>query len=197
MHGTCPVMIALYELGRWNEVPANLQEHLEAFRADPAIECDFVRDGPIIGGVIAARSGDLQRAYELRALVGDPLVDVERATAWQAALELALDRPESVRQISNAKALAGRTYGPLHARVLLEALIALEDWDELESFLANARRQVAGLAILGPCCDRAEGVLARARGANSAAHAAFERALRGFEELKAATEAKATRELIR
>ena len=76
------------------------------------------------------------------------------------------------------------------------ALIALEDRQELEISIPVARRQVAGLAILGPCCDRAVGVLARARGDETSASAAFERALVGFEALKAATEAEAMRALI-
>ncbi len=196
MHGTCPVMIALYELDRWSEIPAVLEEHLEAFRVDPAIECDFVRDGPIIGGVVAAKTGDMRRGYELRNLVGDPMAEVERATAWQATLELALDEPEHARQISAAKALEGRTYGAHHARVLLAALIALEDWDELRRLLPLARPHAAGLAILAPCCDRAEGIVAGARADGAAAREGLERALAGFESLGAAMEAEATRKLI-
>ena len=196
MHGTCPVMIALYELDRWDQIPAYLEEHLNAFRLDPAIECDFVRDGPIVGGVVAARNGDLKRARELGALVGDPMADVERATAWQATLEMLLGRPGNARQIANAKALEGRSFGPHHARVLLEALIAMEDWDEVERLVPLARNQVAGLAILGPCCDRAEARLAQARGDGKLAAAGLERAFAGFELLNAAMEAAATRRLI-
>src|SRR6202521_2226056 len=33
---------------------------------------------------------------------------------------------------------------------------ALEDWEALEEFLPRARDQVPGLALLGPCCDRAQ-----------------------------------------
>ena len=196
MHGTFAVLMALYELDRWIEVPAFLEEHLVAFRADPAIECDFVRDGPILGGVVAARSGDEQRGYELRALVGDPMADVARASAWQARLELVLGKPEHARRISQARALEGRSYGAHHARVLLETLIVMEEWNELERFIPLARPQAAALAILGPCCDRAEGILAHARGDAATARADLQRALAGFESLKAAMEAEVTRRLL-
>ena len=196
MHGTCPVLMALYELGRWDEVPQYLQEHLDAFRLDPAMECDFVRDGPIIGAVVAAKSGDLDRARQLERLIGDPMAEVDRATAWHAMLEVALGKPDNARQISGTKALAGRSYGPPHARSLLEALIALEDWDEIERFVPLARRHVAGLKILGPCCDRAEGLVARERGDRATATVALERAILGFDALKAGAEAAATSDLL-
>jgi tetratricopeptide (TPR) repeat protein len=196
MHGTCPVMMALYELGRWDDIPPVLDEHLKAFRLDPAVECDFVRDGPIIGGVVSARSGDVDRARTLASLVGDPMAELERATAWQAMLEVALGQPENARQISSGKALEGRSYGPSHARSMLEALVALQDWDELERFVLLARRHVPGLAILGPCCDRAEGLVALARGDRMAATVALERAVNGFDALKAGSEAAATRQLL-
>jgi hypothetical protein len=79
---------------------------------------------------------------------------------------------------------------------LLEALCALQDWDALQELLPEARKQVPGLAILGPCCERAEALLARARGDNPGSAAAFERALAGFEALKAGAEAAATREAM-
>jgi hypothetical protein len=195
MHGTCPVMTALYELGRWDAIPPFLDEHLEAFRLDPAVECDFVRDGPIIGAVLAAAAGDRDRARHLRSLIGDPLAEIERATAWQSTLEVALGRPENARQISSGKALEGRSYGPPHARALLEALIALEDWDALADFVPLARRHAEGLAVLAPCCDRAEALLARASGDRAQSSAAFDRALAGFEALHALAESVATRRL--
>jgi hypothetical protein len=189
-------MSALYELGRWDEIPPFLDEHLKAFQLDPAVECDFVRDGPIIGAVVSARSGDVDRASELAGRLSNPMTEVERATAWQATLEVALGRPENAHQISSGKALEGRSYGPLHARSMLEAIVALEEWGELERFVPLARRHVRGLAILNPCCDRAEGLVARAHGDEMAAAAALERALGGFDALNAGAEAAATRKLL-
>jgi hypothetical protein len=79
---------------------------------------------------------------------------------------------------------------------MLEVLIALEDWDELEKFLPLARAKVPGLAVLGPCCDRAEGILAGARGDRATALVSLERAVAGFEALETRAEADATREAL-
>jgi class 3 adenylate cyclase/tetratricopeptide (TPR) repeat protein len=196
MHGTAPVLEALYELGRWDEVPPFLEEHLRAFRQDPAGECEFVRNGPVLGAMVAAKNGDLPRARELAGLLDDPMNDIDGASPWQARLEVALGEPENGRRISTGKALENRPFGPEHARSLLEALCALQDWDAVEEFLPLARNQVPGLAVLGPCCDRAEGLLAIARGNRSRSVVAFERALAGFAALKAGAEATATREMM-
>ncbi|OLD49994.1 MAG: hypothetical protein AUI42_05380 [Actinobacteria bacterium 13_1_40CM_2_65_8] len=196
MHGTAPVIEALYELGRWEDIPPVLDEHLQAFRQDPAVECEFVRNGPVLGALVAAKSGNLKRANELAALLDDPMNDIAGASPGQARLEVALGEPEKARLISAGKALENRPYGPAHARSLLEALAALEDWEALEEFVPHARNQVSGLALLGPCCDRAEGQLARARGDRAGAVAAFERALAGFEALHAAAEAADTRSAL-
>jgi hypothetical protein len=195
MHGTQPVMAALLELGRWDDIPDFLEEHLSAFRLDPAVECDFVRDGPVLGAIVAVKSGNVERARELAGLIGDPMAEIRRATAWQARLEVALGQPENARRISGGKALEGRSYGPPHARAMLEALIALGDWDELERFVPLARRHVPGLAVLGPCCDRAEALVATARGEQVAATDAFEAALAGFDSLGARTEIAVTHRL--
>ena len=194
MHGTCPVITALYELGRWEEIPPVLQEHLEAFRMDPAIECDFVRDGPILGALVAARSGQPGRARELGAMLPDPASELERATAWQSMLAVALGQPDLARQISEGTALKGRSFGPHHARAMLEALVALKDWSELERFVVLARPHTAGLAVLGPCCDRAEGLVRKQRGDQSAVDL-LERAEARFKALKAGAELAATRKL--
>ena len=196
MHGTCPVMEALFELYRWDEIGDFLEEHLSAFRLDPAIECDFVRDGPIIGAAVAARLGDSDRARELGGLIGDPTDDIERATAWRARLAVAMGQPELARRISTGKALEGRSYGPQHARAMLEALSAMEDWEDLARFVPLARVHVPGLAVLAPCCERAEGLVAQARGDDQAATAAFARAVAGFEALNARAEVATTRKML-
>jgi class 3 adenylate cyclase/tetratricopeptide (TPR) repeat protein len=196
MHGTFPVLEALYELGRWEEMPPILEEHLGAFRQDPAVECQFVRDGPVLGAFVAAKSGDPKRARELAELLDDPMQDIEGASAWQARLAVALGEPENGRRISRGKALENRAYGPAHARSMLEALIGLGDWEAVEEFLPHARNQVPGLALLGPGCVRAEALLMGVRGDRVGAVAALERALAGFEALKAGAEAAVTREAL-
>jgi hypothetical protein len=196
MHGTNPVITALYEMGRWDEIQPVLEQHLGAFSQDPAIECFFVRDGPVLGALVAAKSGDLTRARELAAMLPDPASHPDRASAMQASLAIALGDPSLGRAISAARAVAGRQNGPHFARTMLGALVALEDWTELERFLPHARRQVSGLAILGPTCDRAEALLRRHRYDESAGEL-LEQAENGFAALDAGAELAVTRALVR
>jgi class 3 adenylate cyclase/tetratricopeptide (TPR) repeat protein len=196
MHGTFPVLEALYEMGRWDEIPPILDEHLQAFKQDPAVECEFVRDGPVLGAVLAAKAGQMDRARELALLVGDPMADVEGASAWQARLAVALGEPDKARRMSTGKVEGHTRYAPDHARALLESLTALQDWDEVEKLLPLARAKVPGLAVLGPSCDRAEGVLAHARGDPARGFATLERAVAGFEALGTRAEVDATREIL-
>src|ERR1700738_756573 len=91
MHATWPMLVALYQLGRWQEMAPILEEHLAAFRAEPALQCQFVRDGPVIGAMLATGMGDIERARELAALVGDPLREPESASAWQSRYAALVD----------------------------------------------------------------------------------------------------------
>jgi hypothetical protein len=194
MHATWALMAALYHLGRWDELLAFLDAHLDAFRADPAVECQFVRDGPVIGATVLAHRGRLRQARELARLVPDPAAEPASASAWQARSAIARGDPESARAISAEKALEGRTYGPQHALALLEALGALEDWQALAEFLAIARANAAGNALLGPFSDRAEGLLEAHRGREREAGRLLRRALDQFEAMSVPFEAARTRE---
>lgn len=196
MHATWPVLAALYHLGRWDELWPVLDEHVAAFGHEPAIGCQFVRDGPVIGATVATQTGDLDRADRLAALVGDPLADLDSASAWQARLALAAGSPHVARQISQGKAREGRLYGPQHALSLLESLVALRDWDAVGHELPNARSNLAGNALLGPHCDRAEGLIHAEAGQPDAARRALRRALDGFDRLQVPLEAARTREVL-
>jgi hypothetical protein len=187
-------MASLYHLGRWNEVLTLLDEHLEAFRADPAVECQFVRDGPVIGATVLAHRGRLDEARELAGLVPNPVAEPESASAWQSLAAAALGDPESARAISAEKALEGRTYGPQHALALLEGLAALEDWDAVAEFLPAARENSAGNALLVPFCDRAEGLLMAHRGREREAGGLLRGALEQFNEMSVPFEVARTRE---
>jgi hypothetical protein len=84
MHATWPVLAALYHLGRWDEMAEIVAEHIAAYAEEPAAECQFARDGPVIGATVLAHRGDLAGARELATIVGDPATDVQTASAWQA-----------------------------------------------------------------------------------------------------------------
>ena len=193
MHATWPRLAALYHLGRWRELTPLVEEHVAAFRRDPAVECQFVRDGPVIGATVLAHTGEPRRARALAAVAGDPMAEPETASAWQARYALASGDPETARRISAGKALEGRMYGPQHALVLLEALLALGDWAALAELLPAARAYVAGNALLAPHCDRAEGLLHAERGRRRDAAPALRKALARFEELGVPFEAARTR----
>ncbi len=164
MHASWPILVALFHLGRLPELLPILDEHVAAFRTDPAIECQFVRDGPAIGAAaltVLGRDGD---AREIAGLLGDPLADRPSASAWQSRYATLSGDPATARTISEDKAREGRTYGPQHTFALLEALAALEDWEAAVAFLPEARAAVAGNALLAPMADRVEGQAAIAAG---------------------------------
>jgi hypothetical protein len=184
----------MYHLGRWDEVLTFLDGHLAAFRADPAVECQFVRDGPAIGATVLAYRGRLNEASEMARLLPDPGAEPDSASAWQARSATARGDPKSAREISAERALEGRTYGPQHALALLEAIAALEDWEALAEFLPIARGSRAGNALLVPFSDRAEGLLQAQRGREREAGRLLHRALEQFLEISVPFEAARTQE---
>jgi tetratricopeptide (TPR) repeat protein len=189
MHATWPIIAALYHLGRWEEALAVVDEHVEAFQQDPATGCSFVRDGPIIGAAILAHRGKLDRARALAALVGEP-TNLATASAWQARFATASGDPETARRISEDKARERRLYGEQHLVALLEALAALKDWPAVVELLPEARARVDGNALLGPVCDRVEGL------AHAQAGLVLRRALAGFKRPGDPFEAARTREQL-
>lgn len=120
----------------------------------------------------------------------------DTASAWQARYAAISGHPEIARTISWDKALERRTYGPQHALVVVEALLALEDWAELMAFLPQARIAVDGNALLAPVADRAEGLTLLARGDRSAAADLIKRSLRQFRELRTPWEEARTLETL-
>jgi tetratricopeptide (TPR) repeat protein len=194
MHVTYPLLAALYHLGRWSELDTLLDEHVQAFRAEPALHCHFVRDGPIIGAVVHYRRGDRTAAGQLARLVREAPVDPGSASAWQSFFAAISGEPATALTLSAKKMREGRTYGPQHELAVLEAEVALGDWDKVRAALPQARADVAGNALLGPWCDRAAGLAAAAAGQRSEADEALNRAVQVFDELGVRFEAARTRE---
>jgi hypothetical protein len=140
--------------------------------------------------------GEMDRARSLAAVPGDPATDPDTASAWQAWYLVASGDPETARGIAASKALEGRSYGPQHAMALVEALVALEDWNELDEILPHARAATAGNALLEPFCDRASGLMTAARGDRRSAKMHLVRALSGFENLGEQYQASRTRQTM-
>jgi hypothetical protein len=160
------------------------------------VECQFVRDGPVIGATVLVHMGEVERAHALAAVVGDPMAEPETASAWQARFAVAAGDPELARRISADKFLEGRLYGPQHAFALLEALLALGDPAAVGEFLPTARANLAGNALLAPACDRGEGVLHAGAGRRREAARALRAAVGGFERLGVPLEAARAREQL-
>jgi hypothetical protein len=184
MHTLWPILASLFFLGRWDEMAAPIDEHVAAFRVEPAMECQLVRDGPAIAAAVLILLGRTSEAQEVAALLGDPLADRRDASAWQARLALCQGDPETARAIAQDKATEGRVYGPQHAAVLLDALAALEDWTAAAHFLPLARDVLAGNALIGPTADRVEGLVSLAAGDSTTAARSIRRSIRGFRRLK-------------
>src|SRR5439155_2933632 len=79
---------------------------------------------------------------------------------------------------------------------MLEALIALEEWDALTAFLPRARAFSDALALIRPASDRAEGVACAAAGDRGGAMKHLARALECFERMGVVFEAALTRERL-
>ena len=183
MHATHALIFGLYHLGRWQELIPVVQEHVTAFREDPAVVCRFVRDGPVIGAIACSQMGDRARAIELAALVGDPRDDRDNASAAQAMLAIELGDSTSALEIAMPRARLRNMFGPSHAVAAVEALAVLRDWTRLAELLPAVRRQVEGNALLGPICDRAEALMMVDREMLDDGLALMRSALRGFETL--------------
>jgi DNA-binding SARP family transcriptional activator len=184
MHTLWPILASLFFLGRWDELMAPMDEHVAAFRIEPAMECQFVRDGPAITASVLTLLGRTAEAREVAALLGDPLANRQDASAWQARLALFRGDPETAHAIARDKAIEGRVYGPQHAAVLLDALAELGDWSGAAEFLPLAREAQAGNALVGPTADRVEGLVSLATGDQAKAARLIRRSIRGFRRLK-------------
>lgn len=184
MHTLWPILASLFFLGRWAELLSPLEEHLEAFRAEPAKECQFVRDGPAIGASALTLLGRGHEASTVAQLLGDPLADRKSASAWQARLAVYQGDPATARAIAHDKALEGRMYGPQHACVMLDVVRLQDDGAAATTFLPFAREAVPGNALIEPTADRLAGWLEIGQGNPTAATRWFRRALRGFSRFK-------------
>jgi hypothetical protein len=71
--------------------------------------------------------------------------------------------------------------------------VMVADWVAVRAMLPQARDNIAGNALLGPWCDRAEG-MAAAEGNRGDADKALSRAVRTFDDLGVVFEAARTRE---
>ncbi len=198
MHGTYTVMNATYHLGRWADVERAASEHLEEFPKEPGIGCVYVRGGAPLAGLVLSHQGRLDRAAEVVATFEPDPDKLGLADAWLARYHVA--RGEALAGRELAEQIMGRSVyaeeNAFEVLAMLEALVALEDWDALVAFLPRARSFAGALVLVGPASDYAE-ALARIASADPVGGEELLRgALAGFERLGVVFEAALTREQL-
>ncbi|TMB49725.1 MAG: zinc-ribbon domain-containing protein [Chloroflexi bacterium] len=187
-HSTSTLMNALYLAGRWEEIPGYLDEHIRTFRIDEAgTTCPFALGGFQLGAVVLAQRGEMERAQELAGEMPKSEAPVGLVEGLQAMAANALGDPSSGRSMAERVLATGaRNFAeepPVEMVAMLDALVALEDWDALRAFLPEARRRAAELVLVGPSTDRAEGLAAGAGGDIPRAQELLQAAIAGFEPI--------------
>ncbi|HEU4918923.1 MAG TPA: AAA family ATPase [Candidatus Limnocylindrales bacterium] len=199
-HGTASMLWSLYHLGEWAETAPLVEEHLRAVRGADVFVCSYMRSGPLVGALIAGHLGEFERARELLAEVAMSDDAPGFPEALRARVLVTLGEPEAGAAAALAMIEGGRLASleenEHEAIALIEALHALGDWERLRAFLPDARRRSASLAILGPICDRAEGLVAAADGDTERAIQCYRTALAGFERFGVRYEIARTEALL-
>ncbi|HSL33142.1 MAG TPA: AAA family ATPase, partial [Candidatus Limnocylindrales bacterium] len=200
MHGTFATLWVLHHLGRWAEMDDILREHVEAHGTIVEIVCPFVRSGPLVAALTYAHLGERSRARETAAGIrltweqpGLPEILAARIATASGDARKGRELVERIRATHRRPSLEENA---LEFVALVEALVALGDWEALDKAVPQARAWQEALAILGPMCDRAEGLAARARGDVETSIALLRRAAHGFARLGAPYETARTRALI-
>ncbi len=199
-HSTAVLMSANYLAGRWDAIPAVLDEHLTTFKIDAAgTTCPFALGGFQFGATFLALRGDAERAREVAASMPEPEAPVGIIQGFEAMAASALADPVAARRIAEGVLSTGlRDFSeepPVELLAELDALATLGDWAGLEAFLPEARRRADQLALAGPAIDRADGLRAAAAGDRDHAIDVLNRAAAGFKE-RSAFDTAWTRELL-
>ncbi|TME83491.1 MAG: hypothetical protein E6I47_04770 [Chloroflexi bacterium] len=164
------------------------------------MSCPFVRGGLMISGAVLAHRGDPARAKETIDLVpmnwDEPaLPEALHGFALLACGDAVAARQEAA-QVLGAKRRLTYEEAPLEAVLMVDALVALHDAEELRAFLPQAERIRQAVAVLGPAIDRATGLLHLWEGNTTGARPLLERALAEYERLGNPFEAARTREYL-
>ena len=198
MHGTYTVMNATYHLGHWSELERAASEHLEELAKEPGIGCAYVRSGAPLAAFVLSHQGRFDRAAELAATFEPDPDKLGLADAWLARYHVARGEPFAGREL--AEQIMGRSVyaeeNVFEIIAMLEALVALEDWDALVAFLPRARAFAGALVLVEPAGDRAEGLARIASGDRVGGEKLLRSALAGFERLGVVFEAALTKERL-
>jgi predicted ATPase/class 3 adenylate cyclase len=199
MHATCELIRATYRLGRWSELSRFLEEHLAALQHEPETNCRFARGGSMEGAIALLHMGESERARDVAARVR-PSPEDPYVAGLRAEFAVASGDPSRGRGMAEAALREAQRWrhvdppGASLVRALLEALVALADWEQLKALATTTGRQRDAEATLGPAFDRAEGLAHAAAGRMEEAAALLTRALEAFDRMKVPFEAARTRE---
>ena len=194
MHATFLMMSAAHYRGRWNDLRPALEEHLEAFAIDPSSACPSARGGPALGALTFAQMGDLESARRFAALVGYDPATPEVGDGILARYAVACGEVEVGRRM--AEAVLSVADDPDATYAFLESVLASQDWAAASEFIPSARSIADGMAVLGPACDRAEGLVEAVGGKRWTAIELLKGSLGAFERLSVPFEAARTRETL-
>jgi tetratricopeptide (TPR) repeat protein len=199
-HSTYWLIAALYLAGHWDAIPPYLEEHLRTFAIDEAgTSCPYALGIFQLGAIYLADRGEIEQARELASQMPKSEAPVGLLEGLQAMAANALGDPSSARAIAkDVLATGGRNFAeepPVEVIAMLDALVALEDWEGLRAFLPEARRRAAEVVLIGPGADRAEGIAATAAGDLERGRELLRAAVTGFDAVSP-FEAARTREAL-
>ena len=194
MHATFLMISAAHYRGRWNDLRPALEEHLEAFALEPSASCPSSRGGPALGALTFAQMGDLESARRFAALVGYDPATPESGDGILARYAVACGEVEVGRRM--AEAVLSIADDPDATYAFLESVLASQDWSAASEFIPSARSIADGMAVLGPACDRAEGLVEAVGGKRWTAIELLKGSLGAFERLSVPFEAARTRETL-
>ena len=199
MHATCELIRTTYRLGRWSDLNRFLEEHLAALQHEPETNCRLARGGSMEGAIALLHMGESERARDVAAKVR-PSPEDPYVAGLQAEFAVASGNPGRGRRMAEAALAEAQRWrhvdppGASVVRALLEALVALADWEQLQALATTMRRECDAEATLGPAFDRSEGLAEGAAGRTEKAAALLVRALEAFDRMKVPFEAARTRE---
>ena len=168
MHGTFAALWTAHHLGRWNEMPSLVSEHLAALEGEDHIVCPYVRSGPLVGALTLAYLGDRTGVAEITRHITPAWDSPGLSEMLLARIATAQGDPAEGRRLAERMIADGRRpnleENAFDVVGLIEALQALEDWTTLGGVVHDARQWEPALALMKPMCDRADGLIQLARG---------------------------------
>jgi hypothetical protein len=152
--------------GRFDEALDVLEEHVVGYRNERVVPCVRLQAGALLGALVAARRGNLDRTAELVAMVQPrPPRLTHRVAATRARCLIALGDTEAALAIVVASLeKRGRLARALAHVAQLEVLEASEAWDGVPAALEAAADVIPGDVLLATTVARVAGMAAAARG---------------------------------